>query len=63
MGAEFQLLLEGSGDCMLGSWEQGDLFADPTAMNNGDPAAPTLLEQLQRSAGRWRGRAKPAVHA
>ena len=48
MGAEFQLLLEGSGDCMLGSWEQGDLFADPTAMNNGDPAAPTLLEQLQR---------------
>ena len=58
MGAEFQLLLEGSGDCMLGSWEQGDLFADPTAMNNGDSAAPTLLEQLQRQLAA--GEAEPS---
>ena len=58
MGAEFQLLLEGSGDCMLGSWEQGDLFADPTAMNTGDPAAPTLLEQLQRQLAA--GEAEPS---
>ena len=48
MGAEFQLLLEGSGECLLGSWEQGDLFADPTAMGQRESSAASLLEQLQR---------------
>ena len=48
MGAEFQLLLEGSGDCLLGSWDGGDLFADPTVMAGGDDREASLLEQLQR---------------
>ena len=48
MGAEFQLLLEGSGECLLGNWEQGDLFADPTVMKQGVRTQACLLEQLQR---------------
>ena len=48
MGAEFQLLLEGSGECLLGNWEQGDLFADPTVMKQGLRSQACLLEQLQR---------------
>ena len=48
MGAEFQLLLEGSGECLLGSWEQGDLFADPTLLKQGEQSQGCLLEQLQR---------------
>ena len=48
MGAEFQLLLEGSGECLLGRSEQGDLFADPTVMRQAELSQPSLLEQLQR---------------
>ena len=48
MGAEFQLLLEGSGECLLGSWEQGDLFADPTMMRAPEDSQASLLEQMQR---------------
>ena len=48
MGAEFQLLLEGSGECLLGNWEQGDLFADPTVMKQEVRSQACLLEQLQR---------------
>ena len=48
MGAEFQLLLEGSGECLLGSWEQGDLFADPTVMRTPEDSPASVLEQLQR---------------
>ena len=48
MGAEFQLLLEGSGECLLGSWEQGDLFVDPTMMRATEDSHASLLEQLQR---------------
>ncbi|WP_114991379.1 exodeoxyribonuclease V subunit gamma [Synechococcus sp. UW179A] len=52
MGAEFQLLLEGSGECLLGSWEQGDLFADPTVMKQQEDSQASLLEQLQRQLAR-----------
>ena len=48
MGAEFQLLLEGSGECLLGHWEQGDLFADPTRMGHQESSQASLLEQMQR---------------
>ena len=48
MGAEFQLLLEGSGECLLGRWEQGDLFADPTRMGQRESSQASLLEQMQR---------------
>lgn len=48
MGAEFQLMLEGSGECLLGSWEQGDLFADPTMRREPEGSQASLLEQLQR---------------
>jgi len=47
MGAEFQLLLEGSGECLLGSSDQDDLFADPVAMANSEGRDASLLEQLQ----------------
>lgn len=47
MGAEFQQLLEGSGEYQLGEWKEEDLFAMPSkiAINIGKEA--TLLEQLQ----------------
>ncbi len=49
MGAEFQQLLEGSGEYQLGEFKEEDLFARPVkiAQNNGEE--PTLLEQLQES--------------
>ena len=48
LGAEFQQLLEGSGDHQLGTWREGDLFVDPcgVASHQGRPAS--LLEQLQQ---------------
>ena len=47
LGAEFQQLLEGSGETQLGSWRTLDpfFFAATTAINGG--RQPTLLEQLQ----------------
>ena len=48
MGGEFQLLLEGSGDCLLSSTDQADLFADPVAMAASEGRQGSLLEQLQR---------------
>ena len=48
LGAEFQQLLEGSGETQLGSWREGDAFLLPAQMaaaNEGRSA--TLLEQLQ----------------
>lgn len=48
MGGEFQLLLEGSGDCLLSSTDEADLFADPVAMAVSQGRQASLLEQLQR---------------
>ena len=47
MGAEFQLLLEGSGDCQLGERTDGDLFAAPMTNALEANRRPSLLEQLQ----------------
>lgn len=50
LGAEFQQLLEGTGESQLGASQQGDLFLDPTSL--AAPASPggpaSLLHQLQR---------------
>ena len=48
MGAEFQQLLEGSGDSQLGERREGDLFADPVRIAEGEGRPATLLEQLQQ---------------
>lgn len=48
MGAEFQLLLEGSGECQLGAWEQRDLFAAPVSMAREQQQTPSLLAQVQQ---------------
>ena len=48
MGSEFQLLLEGSGDCQLGQQDHGDLFAAPATIALEAKRQPTLLEQLQQ---------------
>ncbi len=48
MGAEFQQLLEGSGESQLGEWREGDLFAAPTNIAIESNKEPTLLEQLQQ---------------
>ena len=48
MGAEFQQLLEGSGDSQLGERREGDLFADPVQIAEGEGRPATLLEQLQQ---------------
>ena len=48
MGAEFQLLLEGNGDCFLGQWDQGDLFAAPIQIAASEQRPATLLEQVQQ---------------
>jgi len=48
MGAEFQQLLEGSGDSQLGERREGDLFADPVRIAEGESRPATLLEQLQQ---------------
>ena len=54
LGAEFQQLLEGSGETQLGEWREGDAFLLPASMAiaggpGGDPAprSANLLEQLQ----------------
>lgn len=48
MGAEFQQLLEGSGEHQLGEWDEQDLFSLSAniAINKGQK--PSLLEQLQQ---------------
>ena len=48
MGAEFQQLLEGSGENQLGELREGDLFADPVTMAISSGRSPSLLEQLQQ---------------
>ena len=53
MGADFQQLLEGSGETQLGVWEEADLFfaaARSAAQGSSrhEPRAATLLEQLQQ---------------
>ncbi len=48
MGAEFQQLLEGSGESQLGEWNEGDLFAAPANIAKDSGRQPTLLEQLQQ---------------
>ncbi|WP_320668010.1 exodeoxyribonuclease V subunit gamma [Prochlorococcus sp. MIT 1307] len=48
MGAEFQQLLEGSGESQLGEWKEGDLFAAPANISIQLKREPTLLEQLQQ---------------
>ena len=47
LGAEFQQLLEGSGDNQLGEWREGDLFFAPASVAAEQGRAATLLEQLQ----------------
>ncbi len=48
MGAEFQQLLEGSGESQLGIWKDGDLFAAPANIATQSGRNPTFLEQLQQ---------------
>jgi len=48
MGAEFQQLLEGSGESQLGQWQEGDLFAAPATMACESGTEPNLLELLQQ---------------
>ncbi|MBM5797932.1 MAG: exonuclease V subunit gamma, partial [Cyanobacteria bacterium K_Offshore_0m_m2_072] len=47
LGAEFQQLLEGSGDTQLGLRREGDLFFAPAQAARGQGRSPSLLEQLQ----------------
>jgi len=65
LGAEFQQLLEGSGDSQLGEWREGDLFFAPAAVaaEQGRPAS--LLEQLQErlASGNADGEATEALQA
>ena len=49
MGAEFQQLLEGSGEYQLGEWHEKDLFAMPAKIAENCERSPNLLEQLQES--------------
>jgi exodeoxyribonuclease V gamma subunit len=48
LGAEFQQLLEGSGEHQLGQWREGDLFFAPAQVAAEQGRSPTLLEQLQQ---------------
>ncbi len=48
LGAEFQQLLEGSGESQLGEWTEGDLFAAPANMAIESGRIPSLLEQIQQ---------------
>ncbi len=65
LGAEFQQLLEGSGESQLGEWRAGDLFFAPAAVaaEQGRPAS--LLEQLQErlASGNADGEAAEALRA
>ncbi len=47
MGAEFQQLLEGSGESQLGECNEHNLFASPINIAKESGREPTLLEQLQ----------------
>jgi exodeoxyribonuclease V gamma subunit len=47
LGAEFQQLLEGSGENQLGQWREGDLFFLPAKVAAAEGRSPSLLEQLQ----------------
>ena len=47
MGAEYQQLLEGSGESQLGEVREGDLFLDPRAIAASAGRSASLLEQLQ----------------
>ncbi len=49
MGAEFQQLLEGSGEYQLGEWQEKDLFAMPVKIAKNSSRSPSFLEQLQES--------------
>ncbi len=48
MGAEFQQLLEGSGESQLGERRDGDLFAAPVSIAEASNREATLLEQVQQ---------------
>ncbi len=48
MGAEFQQLLEGSGEAQLGERREGDLFAGSLQIAMAEERQPTLLDQLQQ---------------
>jgi len=53
LGAEFQLLLEGSGEAQLGAWRDADLFflaasAAEDGQGSASPRTATLLEHLQQ---------------
>ena len=52
LGAEFQQLLEGSGDTQLGEWREGDLFFAPASVARQEGRSPSLLEQLQEQLAR-----------
>jgi exodeoxyribonuclease V gamma subunit len=47
LGAEFQQLLEASGDTQPGHWQDTDAFVLPATARRNGGRAPTLLEQLQ----------------
>ncbi|KGG15415.1 MULTISPECIES: exodeoxyribonuclease V subunit gamma [unclassified Prochlorococcus] len=49
MGAEFQQLLEGSGEYQLGEWNEQDLFSMPVKIALNNSRTPSLIEQLQES--------------
>ncbi|MEB3234514.1 MAG: exodeoxyribonuclease V subunit gamma [Cyanobacteriota bacterium] len=48
LGAEFQQLLEGTGEAQLGLQQDGDLFFAPATAAGLQGRQPTLLEQLQQ---------------
>jgi exodeoxyribonuclease V gamma subunit len=48
LGAEFQQLLEGSGEAQMGEERSGELFFRAASSNPGGPAAAPLLAQLQQ---------------
>ncbi len=48
LGAEFQQLLEGTGEAQLGQWEGRDLFFLPATVSAEQGREPTVLEQLQQ---------------
>ncbi|MBU6354679.1 MAG: exodeoxyribonuclease V subunit gamma, partial [Cyanobacteria bacterium REEB498] len=55
LGAEFQQLLEGSGEHQLGQWREGDLFLDVAQVARSQRRDPSLLEQLQQRLASGQG--------
>ncbi len=49
MGADFQQILEGTGESQLGVVKEGDLFAAPANISLSKNQEPTLLEQIQQN--------------